>query len=241
MTDPIANQRPHLSAGVRIYAVGDIHGCADLLEGVFGRIDADRASSASSRTVEVYLGDLIDRGGASRHVIDLLIERKLNHEVVCLKGNHEDLALRFLSSPQLFEGWAGLGGRETLRSYGLTPLARKPDEMAALAGAFGEALPAAHRNFLLSLPAFFSCGDFFFVHAGVKPGVPLERQREQDLLWIRQEFLSWDAPFEKMIIHGHTPVQVPDFRDNRVNVDTGAYATGRLSCLRIEGTELALV
>lgn len=241
MTDPRANQRPRLPEGVRIYAVGDIHGCADLLEGVFRRIDADCASFASPRTVEVYLGDLIDRGGASRRVIDLLIERKLKHEVVCLKGNHEDLALRFLNSPHIFEEWADLGGRETLMSYGLTPLARKPDEMAALAGAFAAALPPAHRNFLLGLPAFYSCDDFFFVHAGVKPGVPLERQREQDLLWIRQEFLSWDAPFEKMIIHGHTPVRVPDFRDNRVNVDTGAYATGHLSCLRVEGSELQLV
>lgn len=242
MTVPTDNlARPRLADGVRIYAVGDIHGCADLLEGVFARIDADRAASAASRCIEVYLGDMVDRGSDTRRVIELLIERAGKFEVVCLKGNHEELALQFLRTPQSFTDWAALGGRETLLSYGLTPLVRQPDEMEALANAFGSALPPAHRNFLLGLPAFFSSGDFLFVHAGVKPGVPLARQRESDLLWIRDEFLGWDAPFEKMIVHGHTPVLEPDVRENRVNIDTGAYATGRLTCLRIEGTHLQII
>lgn len=233
--------RPCLPEGVRLYAVGDVHGCADLLKGAFDRIDADRALSVSPRTIEVFLGDLIDRGTASRQVVDLLIERGQRHEVVCLKGNHEDIALQFLSSPHLFGDWARIGGRETLLSYGIVPIAHEPEEMSAMAQAFGAALPPAHRRFLLELRAFFACGDFFFVHAGIKPGVPLDRQREADLLWIRQEFLNWDATYEKIIVHGHTPVAEPEFRTNRINLDTGAYATGRLSCLRIEGSDLHLI
>jgi serine/threonine protein phosphatase 1 len=238
MTD---QTRPAGPDGVRVYAVGDIHGRADLLTGVFDRIDADRAASPPCRVIEIYLGDLIDRGPASRGVIDLLIERGSRREIVCLKGNHEDLALRFLVDPSLFGTWTKLGGRETLMSYGLTPLVRGLDEQEALARAFGAALPPAHRSFLMALPVFHACGDFLFVHAGIKPGVAFERQREIDLLWIRDEFLDWDAPFEKMIVHGHTPVLEADFRHNRINIDTGAYATGKLTCLRIEGVDLRLI
>jgi serine/threonine protein phosphatase 1 len=233
--------RPALPDGIRIYAVGDIHGCADLLAKVFTRIDADRAASPPVRCLELYLGDLIDRGPASREVIDLLIERGGRREIVCLKGNHEDLALRFLAEPRLFATWAKLGGRETLMSYGLTPLVRGFDEQSALARAFGAALPPPHRSFLMRLPVFHVCGDFLFVHAGIKPGIALDRQRETDLLWIRDEFLNWGAPFEKVVVHGHTPVLEPQFLQNRINIDTGAYATGKLTCLRIEGFDLRVI
>jgi serine/threonine protein phosphatase 1 len=233
--------RPSLPEGVRVYAVGDIHGRADLLADLFNRIDADRANSPPIRAIEIYLGDLIDRGPASRTVIDLLTERQERRQIVCLKGNHEELALRFLADPSLFGTWARLGGRETLMSYGLTPRVRNFDEEAALARAFGSALPPGHRVFLTGLPVFYTSGDFLFVHAGIKPGVALDRQREIDLLWIRDEFLDWDAPFEKMVVHGHTPVLEPEFRSNRINIDTGAYATGKLTCLRIEGADLCLI
>ena len=233
--------RPSLPKGLRVYAVGDVHGCADLLADAFARIDADRTASLPVRCLEIYLGDLIDRGPASREVIDRLIERRADREVVCLKGNHEDLALRFLADPSLFPTWGKLGGRETLMSYGLMPLVRGAAEQAALARAFGAALPPSHRSFLMSLPVFQVCGDFFFVHAGVRPGVSLERQREADLLWIRDEFLNWSDPFGKLVVHGHTPVRQPEFLPNRINIDTGAYATGRLTCLRIEGTDLRVV
>ena len=169
--------RPRIPDGLRIYAVGDIHGRADLLAETFGRIDADRATYATPRAVEIYLGDYIDRGPASREVIDLLIDRAKRQEIVCLKGNHEDIALQFLNAPQLFSTWARIGGRETLMSYGLNPVVRRTDEMAALARAFRGQLPPAHRSFLSALPVFHACGDFLFVHAGVKPGVPLDRQR----------------------------------------------------------------
>lgn len=237
----VDGQRPQLPDGVRIYAVGDIHGRADLLSELFGRIDGDRAEHAAERTIEIYLGDYIDRGPASREVVDLLIDRAGRREVVCLKGNHEDIALQFLNEPRLFSTWAQIGGRETLMSYGLNPIVRRPDEMAALARAFGANLPQGHRSFLSALPVFYVGGDFMFVHAGVKPGVPLDRQREADLLWIREEFLTWDAPFGKVIVHGHTPVLEPEFHGNRINIDTGAYATGRLSCVCIEADALRLI
>ena len=120
-------------------------------------------------------------------------------------------------------------------------MVRRTNEMAALARAFGDQLPPAHRSFLSALPVFHACGDFLFVHAGVKPGVPLDRQREADLLWIWEEFLTWDAPFGKVIVHGHTPVLEPEFHGNRINIDTGAYASGKLTCLCIEADSLCIV
>ena len=126
-------------------------------------------------------------------------------------------------------------------SYGLNPVVRRTDGMAALACAFGDQLPPAHRSFLSALPVFHACGDFLFVHAGVKPGVPLDRQREADLLWIRDEFLTWDAPFGKVIVHGHTPVLEPEFHGNRINIDTGACASGKLTRLCIEAHSLCIV
>jgi serine/threonine protein phosphatase 1 len=233
--------RPAVPEGIRVYAVGDIHGCADLLDNVFARIDADRAASSAIRCLEIYLGDLIDRGPSSRDVIERLIERRGRREIVCLRGNHEDVALRFLADPPVLSTWTRIGGRETLISYGLRPLVRGFDEQAALARAFGAALPPAHRSFLMQLPVFHVCGDFLFVHAGIKPGVALERQRETDLLWIRDEFLNSRAPFEKMVVHGHTPVPQPELLPNRINIDTGAYATGKLTCLRIEGSNLRII
>jgi serine/threonine protein phosphatase 1 len=228
-----------LPEGTLVYAVGDIHGRADLLRGTFARIDADRAAGVPPQTIEIYLGDYIDRGPASREVIDLLISRGERHATVFLKGNHEDFALQFLNTPRLFANWSKLGGLETLASYGLQPsIARTEKQQIALAEEFSARLPASHRDFLLRLQVFFSCGDFFFVHAGIRPGVALSRQREQDLIWIRDEFLTHQGTFEKMIVHGHTPVVAPEFRANRINIDTGAYATGRLTCLRIQGSRL---
>jgi len=231
-----------LPAGTRIYAIGDIHGRADLLKETFSRIDTDRNAGVSPRTIEVYLGDYIDRGPDSREVLNMLIERADRYEAVFLKGNHEDFVLQFLSNPRLFASWSKLGGLETLRSYGLQPArTRTVNQQTALARAFDAQLPPLHRDFLRRLEVFFVCGDFFFVHAGIRPGLALNRQRETDLIWIREEFLTYEGPIEKMIVHGHSPVPAVEFRANRINIDTGAYATGRLSCLRIEGSKCEMV
>ncbi len=227
---------------MRVYAVGDVHGRADLLAGLLAAIDSDITRHPPARTIHVFLGDYIDRGPASRQVIDLVIARGRSHETVTLKGNHETYAAQFINDPLVLEEWRLFGGLQTLMSYGLRPSVNAGEaEQRELAERFATALPPSHADFLAGLRTSFSCGDYFFVHAGVKPGVPLEQQHEADLLWIRDDFLLHEKDFGKMVVHGHTPVREPDFRANRINIDTGAYATGKLTCLIIEPEEVALL
>jgi len=230
-------QRPaHVRDGVRVYAVGDVHGRADLLKQLFSGIDADLAAHPILRVIHVFLGDYIDRGPASREVLDLLIERGRQYRSsVYLKGNHEAFLEMFLRRPEILSDWRQVGGIETLLSYGLRPnFNSDTSEQKALAKALAKALPQAHRNFLRRLRLSFSCGDFFFAHAGVRPGIPLVEQKEQDLLWIRDDFLRCGDDFGKIVVHGHSPVREVEFHSNRINIDTGAFATGNLTCLRIE-------
>jgi serine/threonine protein phosphatase 1 len=220
---------------VRIYAIGDVHGCADLLDQMFSRIDAHITAHPTARPIQVFIGDYIDRGPNSRGVIDRLILRAQSKEMVILKGNHETMVPEFLRDPSILSSWSQVGGLETLLSYGVAPaLHTIVEAQIELASLLRRAIPEAHAAFLGSLALSFSCGDFFFVHAGVKPRIPLDQQREEDLLWIREEFLLCEEDFEKVIIHGHTPVREIDIRPNRINIDTGAYATGKLSCLVIQ-------
>ena len=217
-----AARAPELPEGVRIYAVGDIHGRADLLEQVFARIDADLGAHPAAAALQIFLGDYIDRGPRSADVIAQLIQRTRTHRAICLKGNHEIYIPEFLHNPAILKPWAQYGGLTTLLSYGLKP-SLNPDEkeQTELAEEFGRVLPESHRQFLDTLPLSFTCGDFFFVHAGIRPHEILARQRDEDLLWIRDEFLSHEDAFEKVVVHGHTPVMEPDVRANRINIDTG--------------------
>jgi serine/threonine protein phosphatase 1 len=224
--------------GIRVYAVGDVHGRADLLERVFVRVDEIEKGLPPARSVEVFLGDYVDRGPASRDVIELLVSRRRTRRVVCLKGNHEALLADFLRNPDVLANWQYVGGLETIASYGLDPFVRSAAEREQLAARLADAMPPSHRNFIGRLPISFTCGDFFFVHAGVRPGVALEQQREHDLIWIREEFLASEQDLGKIIVHGHTPVPAPEFRSNRINIDTGAFMTGKLTCLRFEGTDI---
>jgi serine/threonine protein phosphatase 1 len=229
-------KRPaRLPEGVRIYAIGDVHGCADLLDRILSRIDAHVAAHPIVRPIQLLVGDYIDRGPASRTVIDHLINCAQGREMVFLRGNHDAFVGDFLRNPAVLRDWSKIGGLETLMSYGLQPIINA-DAAAQkeLASALDAALPPAHRSFFDGLMSSFSCGDYFFAHAGVRPGIPLAKQKEDDLLWIRDEFLLHEEDFDKIVIHGHTPVPEIDIRHNRINIDTGAYATGRLSCLIIE-------
>ena len=238
----VRGRRPSLPAELRIYAIGDIHGRLDLLNELLARIGSDIALRPTARPLYVFLGDYIDRGSASRETIDRLIEHGKTHESVFLKGNHELIAIKCLSDRGLFDQWLRLGGLETLVSYGVpAETLANGKQIAELQSAFHGALPQAHFRFFRDLKNSFECGDFFFVHAGVMPGVSLARQREEDLLWIRDDFLLHEEDFGKMIVHGHTPVREPDFHDNRINIDTGAFATGCLSCLVLEGEELSVI
>jgi serine/threonine protein phosphatase 1 len=233
---------PRLPDGIRVYALGDIHGRSDLLKEMFTVIDADMLRNPVSRPVEVYLGDYIDRGPNSSRTLDLLIERSLGRETVFLKGNHEAYFLELLRDPTKFEDWRQFGGLQTLMSYGIQPtLNPNIEERNDLMRALARVVPGNHLKFLKSLKASFLCGDFFFVHAGVRPGIPLNEQQEADLLWIRNEFLDSDENFGKFIVHGHTPVRAPDIRPNRINIDTGAYATGNLTLLTIQGSSMLAV
>jgi serine/threonine protein phosphatase 1 len=228
--------------GTRIYAVGDVHGRADLLEQLLLRIDADLKENGAANAIQIFLGDYIDRGPQSKGVLEQLIRRGKSHRTVCLKGNHETYLLDFLHNPAVLRPWGQYGGLTTLLSYGLKPtLKGGEEEQAYLAAELARVMPPSHLRFLESLPLSFACGDFFFVHAGIRPGAPLTRQREDDLLWIRDEFLCHEQPFEKVVIHGHTPVREPDVRENRINIDTGAYATGRLTCLVLERDEISFI
>lgn len=235
----VQGRRPLLPAGIRIYAIGDVHGRLDLLDELLGKVDADLAGHPVARAIFVFLGDYIDRGNHSRETIDRLIERHEASEHVFLKGNHEQIALKCLSDPGLFDRWLRLGGTETLASYGIEVGSKI--KTAELQAAFHRALPQAHIKFFRALQPSFACGDFFFAHAGVKPRVALARQAEKDLLWIREEFLISNQDFGKTIIHGHTPGYEIEVRPNRINIDTGAYATGRLTCLVMEGSSLSFI
>ena len=234
--------KPSIPEGHRIYAIGDVHGCADLLDALLARIDADLARRPIAQSTQIFLGDYIDRGPHSRQVIDLLIARRREHKALFLKGNHELYMLEALSERSISPEWLQMGGASTLVSYGVTP-SRRPDPSAdrEVAIAFGEAIPESHRKFIESLALAFTCGDFFFTHAGVRPGIALQMQHQQDLLWIREDFLLHEDDFGKVVVHGHTPTMLPDIRPNRINVDTGAYATGRLTCLVLEGSEISFL
>jgi serine/threonine protein phosphatase 1 len=233
---------PRIPAGLRLYVIGDVHGCIKLLDDLLERIDAHLGSYPVGQHLRIFLGDYVDRGPDSRAVIDRLIAHQKTHGGVYLRGNHESLMLHFLRDPEILEDWQLLGGLATLMSYGLKPPLRSDaPTRVKLAADFDAALPDSHRRFLLGLENSFTCGDFFFVHAGVRPGIALARQREEDLLWVRDEFLLYEKDFGKVVVHGHTPVAAPDVRTNRIDIDTGAYATGNLTCLVIEGSKIVFI
>jgi serine/threonine protein phosphatase 1 len=202
-------------------------------------IDADLARSMPPDPIQVFLGDYVDRGPDSKKTLDLLIQRSRTHKSVFLKGNHEAFMLEALRDPTKVEDWRQFGGLQTMISYGLQPsLNPGAEEQVDLIRRLTAALPDAHLKFLQRLEPKFVCGDFCFVHAGVRPGIPLDEQQEADLLWIRNDFLESEEHFGKYIVHGHTPVRTPDIRPNRINIDTGAYATGNLTLLTIEGNSM---
>jgi serine/threonine protein phosphatase 1 len=231
-----------LPDGIRVYVVGDVHGRADLLADILSRIENDLARRLTDRVVRIFVGDYIDRGPSSKDVIERLIQLGASSEIICLKGNHEACLLEFLHSPSTLRRWAHLGGVATLESYGVDvegiDIESTSDEIAK---AFRAVMPESHFEFFERLKSSFTLGGFFFVHAGVRPGVALAEQREIDLLWIRDEFLLSKVYFGKMVVHGHTPVAQPQFKSNRIAIDTAAFLTGKLTCLVIERDAISLL
>jgi serine/threonine protein phosphatase 1 len=219
----------------RLYVIGDIHGRSDLLDRITSEIVRDLDAHPVASALTVTLGDYIDRGADSRGVIDRLIRNPFPTALVSLKGNHESLMAAFLEDPSVAGHWRRLGGLETLHSYGV-PVAElmMGKDYAQAATDLRAAAPPSHLAFLASLRTSMMVGQYFLCHAGVRPGIPLEGQAERDLLWIRDEFLSSRANFGKIVVHGHTPSESPEILPNRINVDTGAFMTGRLTCAVLE-------
>jgi serine/threonine protein phosphatase 1 len=226
---------PPAPEGFTVYCIGDIHGRLDLLLDVQRRIDEDKARSRSGHAAEIYLGDYIDRGPDSAGVVSRLIDRARETRAVFLRGNHEQMLLSFLEGDDdSLEQWRAVGGTATLRSYGVErSLLARPIAPADVRHNFNANLPSEHRSFYDLTGAYIRAGAYLAVHGGIRPGVKLEEQKTVDLLGIRQDFLQYEGDFGFIVVHGHTPVAVPDLRHNRINIDTGAFATGRLTCLRI--------
>lgn len=234
---PRAEQVPE---GVRVYAIGDIHGRLDLLDALLASIaEDDQARGTGVETHYIFLGDLIDRGPASCGVVERLLQFSTSGaNVRFLMGNHEQVFLRAMAGDlRALRFLIRIGGRETLLSYGITEedyRALDFDELAALAA---EKVPAAHLAFLGGFERWIALGDYLFVHAGLRPGVTLEDQEHSDLYWIRDEFLSHRESFGPIVVHGHSITEDIDLRSNRIGIDTGAFASGRLSAIGLEGAE----
>lgn len=233
-----ASEHQIATNGALIYAIGDIHGRRDLLDLLLERITQDLIHREKQQCSLVFLGDYIDRGPDSKGVIEtVLCLADLNDfDLVCLKGNHEQIMLNFLNDPSVGAAWMVHGGRDTLASYGVDAPSQSADEDQWLRArdALEKAVPKRHIAFLSGLATSYTAGSYFFAHAGVRPGVPLEDQEENDLMWIRKDFINFRQDFPKIVVHGHTPIEEASRFSSRIAIDTGAYLTGRLSAVRLE-------
>lgn len=228
--------------GLRLYAIGDIHGCDDLLADVHEWIAADLARDPPADHRIIHIGDYVDRGPDSAGVVERLVALgAADPRALFLRGNHDAYLLAFLDDPTVGSIYLdeNIGGRETLRSYGVATarLGLVPRGFATLSQEMGARLPAAHRAFLGNLHLSARFGDFLFVHAGIRPGVPLDAQDPEDLIWIRDEFLFDGRDHGFIVVHGHTIASAPEVMPNRINIDTGAVFGGPLTCLVLEGTD----
>ena len=248
MTLPIAPSNDNASVaspsvGDRlVYAIGDVHGRLDLLKALVADILQDAVcSQAAMRPLLILLGDYIDRGDESAGVVAFLCALKAHPalEVRALKGNHEQALLTFLADPSLGPKWTAYGGDATLASYGVAapgPAADAEAWQAASAG-LGAVLPPDHLDFLQSLELMIEVGDYLFVHAGIRPNVPLDAQTEHDVMWIREDFLEKTTRCGKVVVHGHTPAATVEIKPHRIGIDTGAFATGVLTAIRLDAAD----
>jgi serine/threonine protein phosphatase 1 len=223
--------------GQRLYAIGDIHGRRDLLDELLAMIDADDAARGPSKETRlIFLGDLVDRGPDSRTVVERVMAlTEASESVICLKGNHEELLIRSWEGDRKTAAvFHRNGGRETILSYGVDPETYDAGDLGDVVELIGASVPPRHIAFLDGLSDWVQAGDYLFVHAGIKPGVDLEEQSASDMRWIRKDFTDWRGDHGLMVVHGHTITDGVDAQDNRIGIDTGAYATGRLTAIGLE-------
>ena len=236
---------PAIPPGTVVWAVGDIHGRLDLLQPLVQAMTADLQDSRAERKLVIFLGDYIDRGPDSRGVLRLLsgLSQTQGVEWRFLKGNHEQAMLEFLDDPSAGPRWCEHGGDQALRSWGLRvpALAHKTEAWAVVAADLRHKVTKPKLRYLETLELSVTVGDYFFVHAGARPGIALDRQAPQDLMWIRQPFLNSQTAFERVVVHGHTATQDVHADQRRIGIDTKAYDSGLLSAVRLEGQERALL
>ena len=229
---------PAIPAGERVYAIGDVHGCLDELDRLLALIDADDAARVPSRTTLIFLGDLIDRGPASAQVVERVRRLMIERSVRCLTGNHEEVFLHALDGDaKALKLFCRIGGRETALSYGLSADEYEHADYQELETALSRLVPIEHRAMLEAGEDMIVVGDYLFVHAGIRPQASLDDQRTADLRWIRDTFLDHDRPLEKMVVHGHTITDTVETRPHRIGIDTGAFDSGVLTALGLEGAD----
>lgn len=235
-------RHPHTAAGERLYAIGDIHGRADLLEQMLAAIWDDMARTDDGKNARIlFLGDLIDRGPDSKTVMSLVLDLTKTQNAICLLGNHEQLLLSALMGDKpALKGWLKLGGWQTLRSYSDAKKKKKESD-TEYALRMAQDIPQSHIEFLEQLPTSHRSGTYFFAHAGVRPGVKLKRQDPHDLVWIRKPFLETQADLGAIVVHGHSVVDNVTFFNNRIAVDTQAWKSGKLSCVRLSGEGCSVI
>lgn len=234
---------PGLPENTRVYCIGDIHGCYELLKQLTARIEED-ACDFIGRVIIVYLGDFIDRGVFSKEVIDFLINNQNDSfEYIFLRGNHEQTLLDFLVENSVARAWLSYGGMATFASYGVhvAKIPTKPADFQQLQKQFVDNFPHEHHQFVSKTILSYSLGSYFFVHAGINPQYSLKQQIPEDLLRIRDEFTCSKEPFERIIVHGHTITASPELLPNRICIDTGAYLSGILTCLVLEADQQRLI
>ena len=227
--------RPAVPPGTRFYAIGDVHGCDRLFDALIEAIETDDAASAEADTTMVLLGDLVDRGPGSAQVISRAREWGQSRKVRYLAGNHEDMFLESFHDRGVLRHFLKHGGRETILSYPIKKSEYNKLELKELQERLHTLVPQEDRDFLAGFEELIVAGDYAFVHAGIDPARGLDDQSRKDLLWIRDRFLMHDAPFEKVIVHGHTIFEDVEAQDGRIGIDTGAFRFGRLTALVLEG------
>ncbi len=233
--------RPAVPPGERVYAIGDIHGRADLFEALIAAIDRDDAASGPAQTTVILLGDLIDRGADSAGVLAAARAWQQRRTVRILAGNHEEMFLQCFTDAELMRHFLRFGGRETVLSYRVDPDAFTAADVAEAQALMREAVPEEELDFIRGFEDSIAIGDYLFVHAGIRPGVAIAEQETRDLRWIRGAFTDSRVDHGLLVVHGHTIFEEPDIRPNRIGIDTGAYYSGKLTALRLEGEARALL